>query len=95
MVYLLIKLGEKSKKKGGKGMSSWSGSQDCPECDSKGSLKTYGSNKPYDTGGGECLECGFTYSTIEGQMTLDEVNGARANYGLEPLEKLKGKTDGT
>ena len=70
-------------------MSSWSDSQDCPKCKGKDTLMTCSSNRPYDSSSGECIECGFSYYTNEDQMTLDEVNEARANYNLEPLTKLK------
>ena len=72
-------------------MSGWSDCQDCPECGSKDSLMTYGESRPYETGGGECLECGFKYYTTEEQMDLDEVNERRKDYDLEPLTELKAK----
>lgn len=70
-------------------MSGWTDSQDCPNCGGVDSLKTYGETRPYDTVGGECVECGFAYSTEEKQMSLDEVNEIRENYDLEPLTELK------
>lgn len=73
-------------------MSGWSDSQDCPECWSRDSLMTYGSNRPYDSSGGNCLECGFCYYTKEGQETLEEVNKRREDYDLEPLAELKQQT---
>lgn len=70
-------------------MSEWSGCQDCPICESKDSLMTVGRNRPYDSSSGICLECGFSYSTIEKQLTLDEVNAEREIYDLEPIRALK------
>lgn len=72
-------------------MSSWSDSQDCPMCLGKDILMTCGSNRPYDSSNGECLECGFCFYTREEQMTLDEVNEKRLDYGLDPLTKLVGQ----
>ena len=71
-------------------MSGWSDSQDCPKCGSKDTLMTFGDHKPRDTVGGECLECGFEYHTVEGQMTLDDINIQREEiHDMEPLTKLK------
>lgn len=72
-------------------MSGWSDSQDCPECGSENSLKSFGDHKPRDTVGGECMDCGFEYHTVEGQMDLEEVNERRKDYDLEPLTQLKPK----
>jgi DTW domain-containing protein YfiP len=58
-------------------MSTISGSQDCHECGGKDTLCTCYSNKPYDSSSGICLNCGFTYGTVERQATLDEVNEER------------------
>ena len=69
-------------------MSSWSGSEDCPKCGGKDSLKTFGSNKPYDSVNGNCLECGWKYWTDEDFDDLEEVNLIRESYGLEPLTTL-------
>ena len=70
-------------------MSGWSGSQDCPKCGGEDSLKTFGDYKPINIVAGECLECGFEYHTIEGQMGLEEVNWKRKYDDLEPLTQLK------
>lgn len=70
-------------------MSSWSESEDCPKCGGEDSLKTYGENRPIFTVCGICLKCGYSYSTMDKQLTLDEVNEERPNYGLEPLTELK------
>lgn len=70
-------------------MSSWSGSQNCPNCCGKDSLMTMGSNRPYDSSSGICLECGFSYSTQEKQLSLNEVNAERDDYDLEPIKALK------
>lgn len=58
----------------------------CPQCGR--SMECYSDWKPHDTVGGYCLDCGFEYSTVEGQMTLEEVNTLRADEGLKPLDKL-------
>lgn len=70
-------------------MSSWSDIQDCPYCETENSFVVYGSNRPYDSGSGECLECGFCYYTDEKQMTLEEVNEQRLEHGKEPVTSLK------
>lgn len=70
-------------------MSGTSYSQDCPECGSKDSLLISSDWKPYESASGGCLECGFTYWTVEGQMKLKEVNYDRENCCLKPLKKLK------
>ena len=70
-------------------MSGCSDSQDCPKCGSRDSLKTYTDYKPIDSVSGECLECGFEYHVVEGQMDLEETNERREDYGLEPLTQLK------
>lgn len=62
----------------------------CPECDGK--FITYADSDPQVWGiDGECLECGFSYRTVNEQNTLEEVNELRATHGLEPLNKLKEK----
>jgi len=70
-------------------MSGWSENEDCPKCGGEDTLKTYGANRPIFTSNGICLECGYSYSTVEKQSTLDGVNEERENYGLEPLTELK------
>ena len=68
-------------------MSGCGYSSTCPKCGSE-NMQCYSDYKPYDTASGECLDCGFSYSTQEEQMTLEEVNERRADYNLEPLEKM-------
>ena len=53
------------------------------------SIICYSDYKPHSTVSGECLDCGFCYHTVDGQMTLEEVNELRVNMELEPLEVLK------
>ncbi len=67
-------------------MSGVSYPDSCPKCG--GDMNCYSDWKPYDTVGGECLNCGFFYYTKEGQMILEEVNTLRKDWGYEPLEKL-------
>lgn len=69
-------------------MSGWSESQDCPECGGEGTLEAWGERNDV---GGMCLECGYSYSTVEKQMTLEEVNEERGEVDLEPLMKLRPK----
>ena len=73
-------------------MSGSSGSAPCPECGAK--MHTYVDWKPFDYVSGECLECGFHYYTADGQMNLDEVNEARGDLYLPPIEKLRDQKQG-
>jgi len=73
-------------------MSGCNGTAPCPKCGAQ--MQTYMDWKPYDYVSGECLECGFSFYTADEQMTLDEVNQRRADYDLEPLEKLRDQTQG-
>jgi C4-type Zn-finger protein len=72
-------------------MSSFSEAVDCPNCGGKESLETSTENRPVLMVSGFCLECGYSYDTIEEQMTLDEVNEQRVEFELEPLKELKPK----
>ena len=69
-------------------MSGWSEAIDCPECGAEESLETWGDRNEV---GGECLECGYCYKTVDDQMTLEEVNEERARCGMEPLTQLRLK----
>jgi len=73
-------------------MSSWSEAIDCPMCDGEGTLETCSGNRPVLTVSGICLECGYSYRTVEEQMTLGEVNEMREDYEMEPLTELKPST---
>lgn len=73
-------------------MAGWSESQDCPMCGSEGTLEASGENRPAPSVQGCCLVCGYSYSTVEKQLTLDEVNEERANCGMESLTELKPTT---
>ena len=73
-------------------MSGCSGTAPCPKCGAE--MDTYMDWKPYDYVSGECLECGFCYYTIDGQMKLDEMNEKREELELPPLEKLRDQTQG-
>lgn len=69
-------------------MSSWSERTICPKCNCVDSFCAFGSNRPYDTVGGYCLECGWGYDTIETQLTLDELNGYRTDENMPELVEL-------
>ena len=59
----------------------------CPNCG--GSMNCCMGNRPHDTVSGECLECGFTFWTDRGLMSLEEVNAEREDMEMKPLKKLK------
>ncbi len=42
--------------------------------------------------GGECLECGYSFYTKEGKLTIEEVNERREEQELKPIKKLKRST---
>ena len=67
-------------------MSGWSETSNCPECGSKDSFESWGDRHEV---GGFCYECGYSYKTVEEQMTLDEVNELRKEAKLEPLTCLQ------
>jgi len=69
-------------------MSGWSEARYCPECGGEDTLEAWGDG--YEVGGA-CLECGYSYGTVEKQMTLEEVNEEREEFGLEPLTQLRPK----
>jgi len=54
-----------------------------------GEMNIYEDWKPHSYVSGECLECGFSYHTVETQLTLQEVNELREYQELEPLKELK------
>lgn len=70
-------------------MSGWSEARDCPYCNGEGTLEAWGDRLEV---GGTCLECGYSYRTVEEQMTLDEVNEMRKDCDMEPLTELKPTT---
>jgi len=72
-------------------MSGTSYENTCPKCG--GFMMCYSDWKPYDSGFGECLECGFEYHTAESQLTLDEVNEKRAEMELEPLKEFRKREE--
>lgn len=74
-------------------MSGSSYNSVCPRCGAN--MACYYDWKPYDTVGGQCLECGFSYHTREARMGLKKVNSLRADAGLPPLAKLRPQTDET
>jgi len=70
-------------------MSSNSYSEDCGKCGGKESLMISESNNPHSLSG-DCIECGDTFWTKRGQMSLKEVNELRVDLDeLKPLIKLK------
>jgi Zn ribbon nucleic-acid-binding protein len=69
-------------------MSGHSYGTDCWKCGSKDSMNISEDNRPPSMCG-ECLECGYTFWTTDGQMTLDEVNEQRECCELPPLTELK------
>lgn len=73
-------------------MSSWSYDDICLKCGSKNFIAG-GSNKPYDSGWGHCLDCGFEYYTEEGQLSLEEVNELRKDFDRKPIKKLRKQKD--
>jgi len=73
-------------------MSGFSDSDKCYKCG--GEMNCYSDYKPHDYVSGECLDCGFSYYTIEEQMSLDEVNELRETYEMKKIKKLKGVTNG-
>lgn len=72
-------------------MSGSSYDSTCPNCGGE-NLMCSSDWKPYDCVAGECLDCGFSYHTVEKQMSLEEINERRADYDMEPLEKLAEPT---
>jgi len=68
-------------------MSGTSGYDYCCKCG--GQMTVNSDYKPHDYVSGECLECGFSYYTIDEQMTLEEVNDLREDLEMKPIKKLK------
>ena len=60
----------------------------CPRCD--GVMVCSEDRKPHDQVAGSCLNCGYEYYTMDGQISLEEVNEMRIEYGLPPLSELCG-----
>jgi hypothetical protein len=59
----------------------------CPVCGTD-SVNAYSDHKPFPIENGECLQCGFNYSTQKGKrMTLAEINFEREDQGMEKLTK--------
>lgn len=58
-------------------------------CKCGGQMDIYIDWKPHDYVSGTCFECGFEFQTIDGQLTLKEVNAERADIDLKPLKELK------
>jgi Zn ribbon nucleic-acid-binding protein len=73
-------------------MSGSSYYSQCPMCG--GQMDCYADWKPYDIVSANCLNCGFEYYTVEGQLSLEEVNSIRADYELEPLAQLAAQVRG-
>lgn len=67
-------------------MSGYSDVTSCPNCG--GNANESGDHKPFSHVSITCLECGFQLNPIIEYMNLEELNEARKEEGLEPLEKL-------
>jgi transcription elongation factor Elf1 len=70
-------------------MSSMSYSHDCPYCNGTDTVYACTTSRPYEMNDGVCVECGFSYETVERQLNLDEVNSERKMLDLKPLKRLK------
>ena len=66
-------------------MSGFSGDGPCPNCGKN--MNTYTDYKPFNNASGECIECGFYYKTVSGQMSLKELNSFRSEHNNDPLSK--------
>ena len=69
-------------------MSGTSFSEDCYKCGGKDTILASSDYKPHNTCFGECIQCGYTYWTVSGQMSLDELNEIRCDNELEELKEL-------
>ena len=61
--------------------------KECPRCG--GEMYCWADWQPIEYQRGDCLECGFHFRIEEWQLSLEEVNELRANWGFEPLAKLR------
>lgn len=69
-------------------MGSHNYGADCPKCKCVDSLNVTSNNRPFESVSGECIECGWSYWTISGQMGLEELNEVRNDYDMEELSEL-------
>lgn len=69
-------------------MSSWSASGPCPNCGAD--ADTYGENRPVDTNGLTCYNCGLIVYTTHDYFSLVDLNAVRAEQDppLPPLTEL-------
>lgn len=68
-------------------MSGSSYDDNCPRCG--GTMSCYEDRKPHDYVSGFCLDCGYEYHTVDGQMSLEGVNEVRADGELQPLTEFR------
>ena len=66
-------------------MSGFSETIKCSECGGE----NFEHSVDNDDVSGICLDCGYEYHTVESQLSLDEVNELRPDYGLIPLTELR------
>jgi Zn ribbon nucleic-acid-binding protein len=68
-------------------MSGCSFTETCPKC----GAEMYSSSdwKPHNQVSGECIKCGYTYWTETGRMSLEEMNGLRADMEQKPVKRRK------
>lgn len=62
----------------------------CPRCG--GTMVCYEDRKPHDTVSGICIDCGYEYHTVDGQMLLEEINEIRADGELPLLSEFRSPT---
>ena len=70
-------------------MSGCSDSGPCPVCGNE--MSTYSDYKPFDSVGGRCIYCGFTYYTKVEQLDLEQINELREEHNEDCEEKGKLK----
>lgn len=70
-------------------MGTHSYSDECPKCGE--SMCCWNDTRSFHSGG-ECLECGYSFYTKEGKLTIEEVNERREEQELKPIKKLKRST---
>lgn len=68
-------------------MSGCNFTETCPRCG--GEMDVYSDWKPHSHVSGHCLECGYQFWTERGRMSLEEVNGHRAEMQQKPLRRRK------
>ena len=75
-------------------MSGGNHPEKCPNCGAEDALDVYSDYKPFSYSIGKCLECGFYFNVVTGQMTLQEINDQRDYLGEDILKRRrKGHID--